>query len=176
MKKLLKVIFYFFFTLFALVFFIPKVNLYYMAEQELEKLAVVIDNEHISDSGFVVKISNADIYAKGIHSAKVESLNLTTYLFYNSIQIDNILLSETLKSFVPLKINTLSATQLFYNPMSIALRASGEFGEAWGSVDLLTRTLKINLTPSKLLSAKYRSTMKMLKKNKEGGYVYELTF
>ncbi len=147
-----------------------------MAEKEIEKFAVVIDSESVNDSGFTLSIAGADIYAKGIHSAKVEVVDLNMYLFFNSLEISNILLSDTLKSFVPLKIESVTAEQAFYNPLVIELKAVGEFGEAWGSVNLAARSLKVNVTPSKILSSKFRSTMKMLKKNKEGGYVYELTF
>ena len=176
MKKLLMINFYFFFFIFAFIFLTPKENLYYFAEQELEKLSVVVDNEKVDDKGFTLAIEKASLYVKGIPSAKIALFELNTYLFYNSVEIKDIELADTLKSFVPLKINYVSATQAIYNPLVIQLKASGGFGEAWGSVNLQERKLKVNVTPSKLLSSKFRSTMRMMKKDKTGGYVYELTF
>ncbi len=69
----------------AFVFFLPKQNLYYILEQELNKYNIVISNEKIIPQLVGLRLENGLIYVKGINIAKLDNVNI----FLNSIDISS---------------------------------------------------------------------------------------
>jgi len=164
------------FFILALIYFTPKISLYYFAEQELKVFDVVVSSEALVDTGFSLKIQNPTVNIKSIESAKIQELDIKILGLYNSVNISNIGLSSTAKSFLPLNIEYINITHTIVDPLHINAEAIGEFGEAKVVVNLLDRNLSIVLLPSKLMKDKYANTLRNLKKSENGEFVYAKTF
>jgi len=172
-KKIVKFSLYVLFFLAAVLFFIPKVSLYYLAEKELKKYDVVVSNERVDDRGFTLSINSANVYVKSIKSANIVEINIKPFLLYNGVNVKNITLADTAKSFVPLKIEQLNIEYSLFNPLNITANAKGEFGELEISVQVVERRVHLELQPSKLMLKSYQNTLRQLKKTENGGYVYD---
>ncbi len=176
MKKLAMFFVYTFIFFISLEFFTPKVQLFYLLEQQIHKFDVVIDEKSVEDTGFSLKINSFDIYVKGIKSVNIEELKITPFLVYNYIGIKNIHLDDTMKSFLPLDIESVDIKYSIFNPLNILIHAKGDFGEASAKVNILDKKVSASLEPSGIMKKRFSQTLKMLKKSKEGGYTYEKSF
>lgn len=176
MVKIFKTLGYLTFFLLALVFFVPKSSLYHYGEKYLETQKVIISDEIIIDKALSLRLEDATLYYDAIETAKVSEVDVNMFVFYNSIEIKDVLLAEISSSFLPLKIQEIRFTHTVFNPTNVKGIARGEFGVVKLTVDLLQRAVTLFLTPSKLMEQKYKRTLKMLKKNEEGIYEYAKNF
>ena len=176
MKKIGLFILYVVLFIAALLFFTPKENLYYFAEEQLKPLGVVIGYEDAIDHGFTLEISHAQLYFKKIKSADVGSINIAIFGLYNAIDIKNIVLDSAAEQFFPPLIEHIEIRQNIFAPLEISAQALGDFGEAQAVVNLSDRNGTVLLTPSKLMSKRYRNTLRQLKRTKEGTYRYAFKF
>jgi len=157
----------------ALILFMPKSSFYFLAEKEMQKFGFVISNEKLEENFLTLNIRDLDITLKGVQSAKVESVDMTFLLLYNSIEAKNIELSSIVDSFMPTEIKHL---RLFYTPFSLFTlkgEAEGEFGRAVVEVDISRRSVKLFLKPSKIMMRQYGRSLRYFKRNKQGEYIYE---
>ena len=176
-KKFFKFILYLIFFFAMILLFLPKENLYYKAEELLQPLKIVIAHEKVNDKGFSLAIEGADIYAMdGIKVAHVQELELSIFLLLNKIDVENIELTSVASKFVPTHIDRVNIVYSVMDPLIIHAVAVGDFGEADATINLKERLLHAELLPSKLLKTRFKSTMRMLKKSKEGAYTYEQRF
>ena len=176
MVKIAKFFGYLIFFIAALLFFLPKENLYYLAEKELEPLGVAISNERLDDSGFALHVKDAKVTFKGIESANIELLSLSPWLLYNSIDIENIKLAQSAKSFVPLNIEKVNIIYAIDMPTKIRVFAKGDFGEAVCELDLIERVFKAHVVASAQMKKEFRHSLRNLKRDKNGEYDYEQSF
>ena len=176
MKKLAMFFVYTFIFFVSLEFFTPKVQLFYLLEKEIQKFDVIVDEQSVEDRGFSLKLNKFDIYVKGIKSASIEELKLTPFLLYNSIEIKNIHLDDTMKSFIPLDIKSVDIQYSIFNPLNITLKAQGDFGEASANLNILEKKFFASLKASNIMKTRFSQTLRVLKKSKEGGYTYEKSF
>ena len=176
MKKIALFLLYSFLFVAALLFFTPKENLYYFAEEQLKPLHVVIGYEDAIDHGFTLEISHAKLYVQNIKSANIGSINILIFGIYNAININNIVLDKTFEQFFPPLIEHVEIKQHIFSPFQVNAQALGDFGEAVATVNLSDRNGTVILTPSKLMTKRYRNTLRELKKTKEGTYQYVFKF
>lgn len=176
MVKMAKFFGYFFFFLAMVLFFLPKVQLYYLLEHEIKPSKVLINQESVRDTGFSLELRDAQILYEGIESANVASIDLSFFLFYNRILAKDITLSSAAKSFVPLEIETIKLEHLFYNPLLVKAEAQGAFGEAYVRINLLERSLELRLLPSERMKKEFMHTLRQLKKDQNGEYIYAKNF
>ena len=176
MVRILKFSAYALFFIFALIFFMPKVSLYYYAEQKLAENKIIFSNESAVDNGLSLKLSNADISYDAIESANIKNIDIKLLIFYNSLSVENIELSSMASSFVPLHIKRLDIKYTILNPVTIIANASGEFGEANARLNILDKNVTILLTPSELMLNKYKNTLQSLRRNQSGEYEYVKIF
>jgi len=174
-KKIAKFLGYLVFFIAMIFYFLPKVSLYHLAEVQLKHFGVVISNENVTDNGFSFDISNADIYLKNIKTASILDMELSSYIVYNSISLENIKLAKAVKSFAPRDIKNINISYTVFNPLNISINGAGGFGEFSASISLVKHKIHLDLTPSKLMQKEYRSTLRNFKKSKDGGYIYEKT-
>lgn len=175
-RKMVKFFGYLAFFILALMYFTPKESIYYLAEDELKKLGVVVSGESIKDKGLTLQIKNASVSVQSIESAKIETFDITLLFLFNSVHVENITLSSMAANFLPVHIQDVSISYNIFDPLQINAKAVGEFGEAKAKVSLLDRKATLNLEASKKMQRSYRQTLNMLKRNKQGGYVYEQSF
>ena len=172
MVKIAKFFGYLFFFLAMVLFFLPKVELFYLAEKQLEPLKIVISNEKLHDSGFSLELRDAKVYFEGIESANIEQLKISPWVFTNSVTLRNIELSHAAKSFVPLDVESVELSYHLFNPVAVNIYAKGGFGELTGELDLINRTVMIFMNPSPKMRKEYAHTLRHLKKEKNGEYSY----
>lgn len=160
----------------ALLYFTPKVNLYFFIEEQIKPLDVMIANEEAVDQGFSLELLHAKLYIQKIKSADIGSAQLMLLGVYNTAAIDKVILDKTFEQFFPPIIEHIEVTQTLFAPLQLHGTAVGDFGEAIATVDLLERRVNVVLKPSKLMLSKYKSTLSQLKKSKEGDYRYDSKF
>lgn len=175
-KSILKFFAYLAFFVTALIFFAPKLGMYYFLENELKSYDVIISGETLEDEGMSLNIKDGQIFVKSIESATIKECELTFLLFYNSINAKEITLSQSAKSFLPLKIEELSVRYTLLNPLYIKVYAVGEFGSATAHVDILQRTAHVDLVPSEIMNKEYKNSLREFKKSEDGGFTYDKTF
>ncbi len=175
-KKFLKFLAYFFFFIFALIVFVPKESLYYLAEAQGKKFDVIVSNETLHEHTFWLGISNLELSAKEIQSAVIEEVDIKILLVYNSISVKNIQLSSLVDAYLPSKIDTLDIHYSIFSPLSIKAEGEGDFGEVKASFDILKRELQVVLKPTNRMLKTHKKSLGMFTKSKTGEYLYAKTF
>ncbi len=156
---------------FALLFFMPKQELYYKLEKELAKQGVEVNEESIDEGVFSLTLHNASVYVKGIKVATVEKVSFFTLLFYTKAQIDNLVLDDSLKSMAPQHTDKAVLTHTLFSVLNVSIHAEGSFGLVDGDADLKERTLRLDFIEPKEID----SIKSQLKKDEKGWY-YETSF
>ncbi len=175
MRFLLKLLLYpiVFFEL--LVFFAPKVNLYYWGETFLQTRNVFISDEVIEDSGWQLNLSSAELFFDKLSLARLDVVTLSPWLLYNTLKVEGIHIDEGFTDFMPLEVKTLEVTYAVYNPMKITMNGESDSGYFNGEVNLLERQVSIRLFATDKAQKRYANALARLKKSGEG-YVYEYRF
>ncbi len=156
---------------FALLFFMPKQELYYTLEKELAQQGVEINEESINEGIFSLTINNASVYVKGIKIATIEKVSFFTLLFYTKAEIDNLLLDDSLKAMAPQHTDKVLLTHSLLSVWTVPIHAEGSFGVVDGYADLKARKVRLNFIETKEID----SIKSQLKKDKKGWY-YETSF
>lgn len=172
MKKLLIAIFYFLFFIYAFIFLLPKQEIYYFLENKLSPVFVA-SNEKVSDKGFVFTLSSLDLAYNSIKTAHVKNASLFLGVFYNNMNINEILVEKSFETFVGKKIKTLQLTQHIFMPHIISINAIGDFGTLNGSINLIKQKISLDLAPSSSFANSV--LLKSLQKTTKG-YRYETNF
>lgn len=175
-KKLSFFLLYIIFFMASLLFFLPKVELYYLLEQTLKNHEIVLYNEVATDEGFSLQLEGMDVAAKGVKTLSIEKTEIAFYGIYNTINAHNIQLSSALQSFVPLAIIDARITYTALNPLSVSLHAQGDFGELHGELHLLESELRIHLIASEQMKKGYAHALKEFKRDENGEYDYAKKF
>jgi len=154
----------------------PKISTYYLLEHEILKYKIMLSNEELHDNGFSLDIENFDIYYNEIESASVETLNVKIFALYNSIHVENLVLSSLASSFFPTKIENLHISYSIFNPLNIFAKADGEFGNAKANFYILDKNVSVSVMPSNLMLKEYKPTLQKMTKQEDGGYRYDKAF
>lgn len=157
--------------LLSLIVFAPKRELYYLLESNLLKYDIIIHNEALKDGFFDLKIEHPELYFKGIQIAKIEEISLFSLLVYSQLKAKGVNIDDSLRSWMPEKIDTLKVNYEWMHPKSIALSMEGSFGVADGYIELNQRTIHMDLTKEGSLGP-----LKSLLKKGEKGWYYEASF
>jgi hypothetical protein len=176
MKKIAWALFYFFIAIYSVIFFAPKINLYYQLEELMQERQIVVTQEDIKDYGFSMAIKDGSLYYGDLMVAKFDKISILSLLVFNQISIDPLMLSEDMKNFFPRNIEGATILYTPLNPLHVSLKASGDFGSMSGDINLLERKITIDLEASKKLLSKKPFWMKKLKKTETGGYQYATTY
>lgn len=156
---------------FALLFFMPKAELYYALERELATQDIRLNEASIESGLLYMTIRDVDVYVKGVEVANIESIHFYTLLGYSTVTLSEITVDDLLKSQVPSSITEVAASHNIFSPLSLSLDANGSFGVAEGELSLLDGTLRVDL-----LETKEISTLKAYLKQDEKGWYYETSF
>lgn len=176
MVRVLKILAYILFFILAVVYFLPKSNLYYFAEQELQKQKIMISEETTVEQMFSLELQNAVLSYANIDVATISKSDIQLFVLYNTLTLHDVNLSSMAATFVPLKVDTLEAKYTILNPLTIYIHAKGAFGEADASLHIKDRNITILLKPSSLMQKQYVNSMRKLKKNNNGEYEYAKNF
>ncbi|RLA73659.1 MAG: hypothetical protein DRG78_22170 [Epsilonproteobacteria bacterium] len=175
-KKIAPYIAYTIFFLVALIYFTPKINFYYFLEAQLEEKGVLISDEVTKDKGYALKVYNANLSYSSIESAEIADIALKIYGVYNSIYLNNITLTTTAKSFIPLHVDNVKVIYSILNPLNIKAYGVGAFGEFYAKFNVLEQTLHVELKPAEIMSVKYKNTLNNFSENEDGELCYDKNF
>jgi len=156
---------------FALLAFMPKEELYYQLEQELKKNDIVINEKRMETGIFSLTVYGADIYIKGIKLVTVEEINFFTLLFYTSVDMDKVMIDDSLKTMTPTEIDKATLQHHIFTPLSIGVEAEGVFGAVEGSINLNESIVRLDFNESKGIEVLKPSLQK-----DEKGWYYETSF
>jgi len=156
---------------FAILLFMPKQELYYKLEEILEKKSIKINEQSIHTGLFSLRLENVDIYAKGIKLATAESVDFFTLLFYTKVEVDNLVLDDSLKKLAPTHIDELVISHGIGKPFQLQVEAKGVFGALDGNINLNKKIIRLNFDEN--------SSIEQLKSKLEQddkGWYYEASF
>ncbi len=176
MRYIFKPIIYLFLIIFLTIFFAPKINLYYQAEEILDNYKITVSAEKLTDNGYNFKINDGIIYYDDLVVAKIDEIAITPLLVYNKVDVKPFSFSDDMKQFIPLKIDNLNITHTVIDPLHVSIKSSGEFGSLDGIISILDKNISLILQPSKLLLDKKPFWLRKMKKDSQGGYHYESTY
>ncbi len=175
-KKIFLFFAYLLFFIAALIYFAPKSSIYYFLETQLKEYEVVVSSEEVLDRGFIFEITHANLSVKSIRSANITKTDIKIFALYNSIDIEGVTLSSTAKSFVPLHIENIHIEYSILDPLRVVGYAVGGFGEIDALFSIVEMALHLDLKPSKIMLKNHRNTLRNLKKDENGGFVYDKAF
>ncbi len=168
MKKIVLILFS---SYLAIVFLMPKVNLYYTLKQFAVKEKISIMQKNVQDRWFDLKVTDADLFYDGINSAHISSLEIKPWLFYNQIKAVDIYSGKDVKKMFDFKADEVLVVLNILHPFVATIKASGNFGKIDGTFDIKAGKLKLISKPSKHF--KTSQAFRELFRKKEEGYVYE---
>lgn len=173
--KFFKKIFIFIFILYIIIAFFPKKNLYFLLENEISKYNIILFDEKIQDFGISLQISQANVSYQDINIGKIESLNALLGIFYNEIKGENIIFKDSIKRFIPQKVDSIKLIYTPFYPTKAWIFSNGDFGEIKGDINFIDKKMKIILKPSKEMGQKYPMILSNFKLI-EGEHIYEQSF
>ncbi len=166
-----KVVLIFLSLYFAIVFLMPKVNLYYTLKQFAQQEKVTIVQKSVSDRWFDLKITDADLFYDGINSAHIDTLKILPWIFYNKIVALDIHSGKDIKKMFDFKADSVDVVLSIINPFVAKIDASGNFGKVYGTFNLKSGKLKLICEPT----SKFKNSQafrEVFRKTQEG-YVHE---
>jgi len=171
MQMVKKILILLFVVWIALLWIMPKQELYYKLEKVLEEKDIKINEARIEEGVFSLTLHQADIYVKGIKLATVEKVNLFTLLFYSKVGFDNLVLDETLKSMAPTNIEEAMISHIVLVPKRLNLDMAGSFWNAKGKASLAQKHLRVDFNSTQGIEA-----FKPKLQQDDKGWYYEASF
>jgi hypothetical protein len=156
---------------FAILFFMPKQELYYKAEELLLKQDIKINEKSIEEGLFSLTLLDAKVFVKGIELATVEKIEFFTLLFYTKVDVNNLILDASLKNIAPTNIDKVEIAHAIWNPLNVAFDAQGPFGNVNGQASLLERHMRLDFNETEGIEM-----LKASLKQDEKGWFYETSF
>jgi len=156
---------------FALLLFMPKKSLYYGIEKELLKYDIKLNEVQIEESFMALKIKEVSGYVKGIHLFSIDEIVFSTGLFFTDIELHGLEIDASLSKLVPPTVERISLHHSILSALFLDLDAKGVFGEVTARVNMLERTVHVDVNDT--------SKLEMLKpwlKKGEKGWFYEKSF
>ncbi|MDQ7086274.1 MAG: hypothetical protein Q9M36_15830 [Sulfurovum sp.] len=171
MQMVKKTLFIVFLLWFSLLAFMPKSELYYTLEKQLYTQEIVFNEAQIEEGIFSLVIKDVTVYVKGIAMAHIEAIEVSTYLFFTTVEIHNIEVEEALHNKVPALTKILNFSHSLTSPLMVILQANGSFGSVEGVVSLDAQKVKIDFIETKKMDM-----LKPLLVKSEKGWSYEKSF
>lgn len=171
--KVIKFILWVILFIYLCILFLPKTNLFYLAEGYIKKQNIVLNETKSKDFLGTFSLIDTEVFFDNLNIAKVKDISIYPYFFYNQVSINDAKLS--IKQFVPSDVENITAKYSIFYPHYIFLSSHGEFGNISGGIDLFKRFVKLKLQPKKDFLVKYPLVAKEFKKQKSE-YVYERNF
>jgi hypothetical protein len=155
----------------AFVAFMPKEQLYFYLEKELNKNGIVIYNERFKETPLSLVVSNGVVSYQGVDVARFSKLEAKIYLLFNQVELENVELLDLAKKALDVELEKLKASYIISKPFLVTIDAKGSFGTAKGYIDLKKKILHIDIVDVQNIIA----LKKFLRKGEKGWY-YEQKF
>ena len=158
------------------IFFSPKTQLYYKAEEILADNNVILSEETPKDHGFVFSIEGGRLYYDDLEVAQLNKITLLPLLFFNRLSVAPFAFSKEMQGFVPGMVTKMYIQYSVIDPLHVICKAEGDFGTFSGSIAFLDRNISMGLVPSEKLLQSRPPWLHQLKKDKGGVYRYESAY
>lgn len=155
----------------ALVILMPKREFYYKLEEVLSTQGIVLNEEKIEEGFFGITLKNVSVYVKGIYVASIEEVSLFTLFIYSRMEVNDLLVDDSLKTMIPQKTQNAVVNYSVFTPLSVSVEALGSFGSMSGDIALNERKVYLDFNESKNIDM-----LKPYLKKGEKGWVYETSF
>ena len=155
--------------LLALVVFMPKKELYYQLEKQLEAQNIVISGETLNEGLVSLTVEHPVFYLGGAQIATAKQITLWSLLLYTKAEIEEMQIAEGLPT--ALSLQQAIATHSVIAPLQVKIEAESSLGGIAGEVLLQERSLHLELADMQ----ENRAFTKYLKKGEKGWY-YESQF
>lgn len=140
MKKLGLGIVYLFITIYSVIFFAPKINLYYQLEELMQEKQIVITQENIIDKGFSLSLEEGRLYYGDLLVAEFSKISILSLLVFNQVSLAPVTLSKDMETFFPRNIEGATLKYTPFNPLHVSIQGSGDFGILHGDIHLVDRS------------------------------------
>jgi hypothetical protein len=174
-KKIAIVLIWAVIALEAIVFFLPKKELYYLAERYLEPLGATISSEEASDYGWLFSLKGGSVYYDRMEAANNDKTALIATIFYNELSVESFSFSKPIAAAFPPRVDFLKARHTIFMPHKIFFTSEGEIGAVSGWIDLFARKIRVVINAPSEVQQKYGQIFAVLEKTTEG-FVYERDF
>ncbi len=168
MKKFLLMLFSFYL---AIVFLMPKVELYYTLKSFLASEHIALTQQQVKDRWFDLKIDRLKLFYDGIESAEAERVTVVPWLFFNKIAAENVRAGSDLRKMFDFKADEVTIYHSVIAPTEAKISAYGNFGKIEGSVALLKGHIKLICEPTDAF--KSSAMFRELFRKRDEGYVHE---
>ncbi len=157
-----------------LIIFSPKERIFNVALNKLYNNKIVLKTYEYDDSLFSMNIKNAILVYDGIEIAQIQTINIFTLIYANTMLIDSIKLDDSLNHILPSKINIATLKYSVFNPLSITININTSLYKANGYFDFYKKKLYLDVSVSSHFKNTYPKILKKMKYNKNTkGYTYE---
>jgi len=157
-----------------LIIFSPKEKLFNFALLNLQKEKITLNSYTFKDKLFTFNIKNSNLIYDSIETAKINNINFSTYILYNSLDIKNININDSFSQFVPSKIKNLKIVYSILNPLYVDINLHSKEFKVDGYFDILKQKVFLKFNMSKIFKKKYSKLLRELKYNiKTKDYTYE---
>lgn len=174
MRILLKPILWTILIVLAIVVTSPKRDLYDAFQEKAAKYSFIISQEKIKDKFLFLELNGGDIYLKDILSANFEQIRVCTLFIFSQIKLQNLKTSKNIENIISLNVEEGVIRHFLWNPFVLNLQGRGDFGEAFGQIDLREKKGVLTIIPSAKFEEIAKKLGNQIKKNEEGFYIYEL--
>ena len=156
----------------SIIIFAPKDRLYFMLEEELKaQNNIVISNEKLNSGLFGIEISDGDIAINGINLIKFDFIDISSFIFSSTINIENIKLDKSISSMLPISELNASINHNIISPKEITININS------GSITQ-NATLKVvedGLIQIRIDDINSTKWLKPFMNKDENGWYYETT-
>ena len=129
---------------FALLIFMPKMEIYHTVEKALEKKDIKLNEVSIDEGLFSLTLKDVTIYVKGIALVHVDEMDFFTLLFYSSLDLSNLQVDEALHNKVPSSLTEAVFTHNVITPFTVSIDANGSFGAIAGTFNSMNNDIRID--------------------------------
>ena len=155
----------------ALVFLMPKVELWYTLKHYLQPQRIVLTQKSAKDLLWALKVEEMTLLYDGIESARAETVTVIPWLFYNAVKVENLSAGKDVRKMFDFKAENLNITYSVLSPFQANIEAEGNFGKIHGALFLKTGKLKLLCEPTKRF--KSSSMFREMFRKTDEGYLHE---
>lgn len=134
-KSLIKYLFYVCLFLVSINLFLPKLNIYYFIENQLNKYEIVLSNEKINEKKFSIDIENVDVYLKNEKMATIETIHNEFLIYKNKINLEGLKIFNKNKN----NLTNISIEHSVSTPLLIKIYSTNVSRKNIGRIDLFSR-------------------------------------
>ncbi|SHO81009.1 hypothetical protein MNB_SV-15-61 [hydrothermal vent metagenome] len=156
----------------SIIIFAPKDRLYFMLEEQLkEQNQIVVSNEKLNSGFFGLEIKNGDISINEINLIKFDLIDISSFIFSSSVDIENMKIDKSVSSMLPISELNATITHNIISPMQIGIKITSGDITQYATLKMVEDGL-IQIRINDINSTKW---LKPFMKQDENGWYYETT-